>query len=145
MSYSRATRQAFALEYARVGNATHALRNVLGTEHADRMQPHTLRARASELLNDCRTVELIEEAKAEMQRKGEPLPHYRGRTWRADLFSDEKDPPTKPYLLSSENRERTGTETVRAGTITASFATHQALINKLMNRLHCKARRQTKI
>ena len=42
------------------------------------MQPHTLRAKASELLNDYRAVELIEQEKAEMQQRGEPLPHYRG-------------------------------------------------------------------
>lgn len=94
MSYGKAIREAFAKAYAERGNATHALAQVLGKERAEKMQRHSLRARASDLLNDYRTVELIEQHKTEMLERGEPLPHYRERTYRADLISDE---PKKIY------------------------------------------------
>ncbi|KOE63228.1 hypothetical protein [Aggregatibacter actinomycetemcomitans] len=103
MGYGWEIRRQFAKAYARHGNATHALKMVLGEERAGKMQPHTLRAKASGLLNDYRTVELIEQEKAEMQQRGEPLPHYRGRTERTDLISDEpieiKLPPTRPFVI----------------------------------------------
>ena len=103
MSYGQEIRSQFAKAYAKMGNATHALRMVLGEERAGRMKSHTLRAKASGLLNDYRTVELIEQEKAEMQQRGEPLPHYRGRTERTDLISDEpieiKLPPTRPFVI----------------------------------------------
>ena len=51
MVYGHEIRNQFAVTYAKVGNATHALRMVLGEQRACRMKPHTLRARASELLN----------------------------------------------------------------------------------------------
>lgn len=86
-----------------MGNATHALLAVLGDERANRMKPHTLRARASDLLNHYRVWEQIEQEKAEMQQRGEPLPHYRGRTWRADLITDEVYEPIKipprPFVI----------------------------------------------
>ncbi|KOE65880.1 hypothetical protein [Aggregatibacter actinomycetemcomitans] len=103
MGYGWEIRRQFAKVYARNGNATHALKMVLGEERAGKMQPHTLRAKASELLNDYRTVALIEQEKAEMQQRGEPLPHYRGRTERTDLISDEpieiKLPPARPFVI----------------------------------------------
>ncbi|TYA48646.1 terminase [Aggregatibacter actinomycetemcomitans] len=103
MGYGWEIRRQFAKVYARNGNATHALKMVLGEERAGKMQPHTLRAKASELLNDYRTVALIEQEKAEMQQRGEPLPHYRGRTERTDLISDEpieiKLPPAHPFAI----------------------------------------------
>ncbi|MGX3021510.1 hypothetical protein [Ursidibacter sp. B-7004-1] len=42
--------KSFAKQYAKTGNAKKALVEVLGEERASRMKPHTLRARASELL-----------------------------------------------------------------------------------------------
>ena len=96
MGYGREIRSQFAKAYAKMGNATHALRMVLGEERTGRMKPHTLRAKASELLNDYRTVELIEQEKEEMQQRGETLPHYRLRTWRADLLSGEPYQPPEP-------------------------------------------------
>lgn len=96
MGYGREIRSQFAKAYAKVGNATHALRMVLGEERAGRMKPHTLRAKASELLNHYRVAEQIEQEKAEMQQRGETLPHYRLRTWRADLISDEVHQPIEP-------------------------------------------------
>ncbi|WP_109083456.1 terminase [Aggregatibacter kilianii] len=109
MSYGQEIRSQFAKAYAKMGNATHALRMVLGEERAEKMQPHTLRAKASELLNDYRTVELIEQEKAEMQQRGEPLPHYRGRTERTDLITGEpieiKLPPTLPFVIPWGMRE----------------------------------------
>lgn len=109
MSYGQEIRSQFAKAYAKMGNATHALRMVLGEERAEKMQPHTLRAKASELLNDYRTVELIEQEKAEMQQRGEPLPHYRGRTERTDLITGEpieiKLPPTRPFVIPWGMRE----------------------------------------
>ena len=95
MSYGQEIRNQFAKAYAKMGNATHALRMVLGEERAGRMKPHTLRAKASELLNHYRVAEQIEQEKAEMQQRGETLPHYRLRTWRADLISDEAYKPIK--------------------------------------------------
>lgn len=109
--YGYHIRLAFAETYARVGNATHSLRKVLGDERANRMQPHTLRAKASTLLNDYRTVALIDEFKAEMEAKGIPLPHYRKPTERTDLF---EDPPTKLDILSDEKRERSVNKRSRA-------------------------------
>ncbi|MBN6082397.1 terminase [Aggregatibacter actinomycetemcomitans] len=103
MGYGWEIRRQFAKAYARHGNATYALKMVLGEERAGKMQPHTLRAKASELLNDYRTVELIEREKAEMQQRGEPLPHYRGRTERTDLITGEpieiKLPPARPFVI----------------------------------------------
>ena len=96
MSYGQEIRSQFAKAYAKVGNATHALRMVLGEERAGRMKPHTLRAKASELLNHYRVAEQIEQEKAEMQQRGEELPHYRLRTWRTDLISDEVHQPLEP-------------------------------------------------
>ena len=96
MGYGREIRSQFAKAYAKMGNATHALRMVLGEERAGRMKPHTLRARASDLLNHCRVWEQIEQEKAEMQQRGEVLPYYRLRTWRADLISDEVHQPIGP-------------------------------------------------
>lgn len=103
MGYGREIRSQFAKAYAKMGNATHALRMVLGEERAGRMKPHTLRAKASELLNHYRVAEQIEQEKAEMQQRGEVLPHYRGRTERTDLISDEpieiKLPPERPFVI----------------------------------------------
>lgn len=98
MGYGREIRSQFAKAYAKMGNATHALRMVLGEERAGRMKPHTLRAKASGLLNHYRVWEQIEQEKAEMQQRGEVLPHYRGRTWRADLLSGEPYQPPEPLL-----------------------------------------------
>lgn len=95
MSYGKEIQSEFAKAYARMGNAKHALLAVLGDERANRMKPHTLRARASDLLNHCRVWEQIEQEKAEMQQRGETLPHYRGRTVRTDLISDEVYEPIK--------------------------------------------------
>lgn len=108
--YGYQIRLAFAQTYACVGNATHSLKAVLGEERANRMQPHTLRAKASTLLNDYRTVALINEFKAEMKANGIPLPHYRKRTVRTDLF---KDLPTKLDLLRDRNNGRTANKTSR--------------------------------
>lgn len=83
--YGKEIRERFAQAYARKGNAKRALVEVLGKERAGKMRPHTLRARASELLNDYRTVALIEQEKRAMRERGQPLPKYRKRTWRADL------------------------------------------------------------
>lgn len=95
MSYGKEIESQFAKAYARMGNATHALLAVLGDERANRMKPHTLRAKASELLNNYRVLEQIEQGKAEMQQRGETLPHYRGRTVRTDLISNEVYEPIK--------------------------------------------------
>lgn len=103
MSYGKEIESQFAKAYARMGNATHALLAVLGDERANRMKPHTLRAKASELLNNYRVLEQIEQEKAEMQQRGETLPHYRGRTERTDLINDEpieiRLPPERPFVI----------------------------------------------
>lgn len=83
--YGREIREAFAIAYARRGNATKALIQVLGSERASKMQPHTLRAKASKLLNDYRAVAIIEQEKIAMIKRGDYLPRYRLRTYRADL------------------------------------------------------------
>lgn len=83
--YGREIREAFAIAYARRGNATKALIQVLGKERASKMQPHTLQAKASTLLNDYRTVAIIEQEKSAMLKRGDYLPRYRLRTYRADL------------------------------------------------------------
>ncbi|TGZ98649.1 hypothetical protein [Rodentibacter pneumotropicus] len=88
MSYGQAIREEFAKTYARLGNATHALKSVLGEERAAKMKPHTLRAKASELFNDYRTQALIEFEKAEMLSRRERLPRYRKPTVRTDLMSN---------------------------------------------------------
>ena len=95
MSYGKEIESQFAKAYARMGNAKHALLAVLGDERANRMKPHTLRAKASGLLNNYRVLEQIEQEKAEMQQRGETLPHYRGRTVRTDLITDEVYEPVK--------------------------------------------------
>lgn len=95
--YGREIREQFARAYARMGNATHALNQVLGNERAARMQPHTLRAKASELLNDYRTVAMIEAEKLAMMARGEKLPDYRKPTSRTDLIS-ESNQPFEPRL-----------------------------------------------
>jgi len=102
MGYGHEIRNQFAVTYAKVGNATHALRMVLGEQRACRMKPHTLRARASELLNHYLVWEQIEQEKAEMQQCGEVLPHYRGRTERTDLMTGEYkpyEPPPRPFVI----------------------------------------------
>ena len=102
MSYGKEIESQFAKAYARMGNATHALLAVLGDERANRMKPHTLRARASDLLNHCRVWEQIEQEKAEMQHRGEVLPHYRGRTERTDLMTGDYqpyEPPPRPFVI----------------------------------------------
>lgn len=68
--YGKEIRERFAQAYARKGNAKRALVEVLGKERAGKMRPHTLRARASELLNDYRTVALIEQEKRAMRERG---------------------------------------------------------------------------
>ncbi|QBQ63871.1 hypothetical protein EXH44_06305 [Actinobacillus indolicus] len=83
--YGRAIREDFARAYAKLGNATKALIQVLGSERANKMQRHTLRAKASTLLNDFRTVEIIEQEKKLMIERGDYLPRYRLRTYRVDL------------------------------------------------------------
>lgn len=93
--YGRAIREQFAITYAHTGKANKALIHVLGKERAERMKPHTLRARASDLLNHYEVVELIEQEKTEMQKRGEVLPHYQGRTWRSDLYCKDK-PEAEP-------------------------------------------------
>lgn len=102
MSYGKAIREEFAKTYARVGNAAHALRIVLGEERAGKMQPHTLRAKASELLNHYLVVKQIEQHKAEMIKRGETLPHFRGRTVRNDLMAADDKPielPARPFVI----------------------------------------------
>lgn len=86
--YGREIREAFAIAYARRGNATKALIQVLGKERASKMQLHTLRAKASTLLNDYRTVAMIEQEKSAMLKRGDYLPRYRLRTYRAELRAD---------------------------------------------------------
>lgn len=138
MGYGARTRFEFAQAYARTGNAAHALREVLGKERAERMTPHSLRARASELLNDYRTDELIEQFKAEMVAEGVALPHYRGRTYRTDLMSEQKkDRPAKLDILNTETERRSVTETV-------SFGTNSALIARLERKLLKRTKRRTK-
>lgn len=56
-------RAQFAKAYAQKGIAKLALVETLGKERAGKMNPHTLRAIASELLNDYLTVVLIEQEK----------------------------------------------------------------------------------
>lgn len=90
MSYGKEIQSEFAKTYARIGNATHALKQVLGEERADKMKPHTLRAKACELFNDYRTQALIEFEKAEMLSRRERLPRYRKPTVRTDLMTDEE-------------------------------------------------------
>jgi hypothetical protein len=82
-------RAQFAKAYARKGIATHALVEVLGKEKVGKMNPHTLRARASELLNDYRTVALIEQEKRAMRERGQPLPKYRRLSYRMDLMVEK--------------------------------------------------------
>ncbi|STO63035.1 Uncharacterised protein [Haemophilus parahaemolyticus] len=82
-------RAQFAKAYAQKGIAKLALVEALGKERADKMNPHTLRARASELLNDYLTVVLIEQEKKAMRERGQPLPKYRRRTYRADLMAEK--------------------------------------------------------
>ena len=77
-------RAQFAKAYAQKGIAKLALIEVLGKERADKMNPHTLRARASELLNDYRTVALIEQEKKAMRERGQPLPKYRRRAYKCE-------------------------------------------------------------
>lgn len=138
MGYGARTRLEFAQAYARTGNAAHALREVLGKERTERMNPHSLRARASELLNDYRTDELIEQFKAEMVAEGVALPHYMGRTYRTDLMSEQKkDRPAKPDILNTETERRSATETV-------SFGTNSALIARLERKLLKRTQRRTK-
>ncbi|WGE31512.1 hypothetical protein NYR60_06505 [Actinobacillus genomosp. 2] len=95
--YGHQIRQRFAIEYAHRGNATQALEAVLGAERAGRMKPVTLRAKASTLLNDYRTVVLIEQEKFAMLERGERLPRFRKRTERTDLMNEltEKLKPTQ--------------------------------------------------
>lgn len=140
MGYGARTRLEFAQAYARTGNATHALREVLGKERAERMTPHSLRARAraSEILNDYRTDELIEQFKAEMVAEGVALPHYRGRTYRTDLMSEEKkDRLAKPDILNTETERRSATETAR-------FRTNESFIDRLERKLLKRTKRRTK-
>ena len=77
-------RAQFAKAYAQKGIAKLALIEVLGEERAGKMNPHTLRARASELLNDYRTVALIEQEKKAMRERGQPLPKYRRRAYKCE-------------------------------------------------------------
>ena len=106
--YGAKIRQQFAIEYAHRGNATQALEAVLGAERAGRMKPVTLRAKASELLNDYRTMELIEQEKQAMTERGERLPRFRKRTYRTDLVSDmgecSKPIPRQPTVFLQEIR-----------------------------------------
>lgn len=95
--YGREIREQFARSYARMGNATHALKCVLGDERAGKMKANTLRAKASELLNDYRTVAMIEAEKLAMMTRGEKLPDYRKPTSRTDLIS-ESNQPFEPRL-----------------------------------------------
>lgn len=96
MHFNPDTQEAFAQAYTRLGNATHALMLVFGVERTARMKPHTLRARASELLNDYRVAKRIEELKAEIKASGGILPRYRKRTYRSDLMSKtEKESQNK--------------------------------------------------
>lgn len=95
--YGREIREQFARAYARMGNATHSLKCVLGDERAGKMKANTLRAKASELLNDYRTVAIIEAEKLAMMTRGEKLPSYRKPTSRTDLIS-ESNQPFEPRL-----------------------------------------------
>lgn len=74
--------EAFAQAYVRLGNATHAYLEAIGQRS---MKPHTVRARASEYLNHYRIAARIEELIKEKRQRGEPLPHFRERTFRSDL------------------------------------------------------------
>lgn len=77
-------RAQFAKAYAQKGNAELALVEALGEERAGKMNPHTLRARASELLNDYLTVVLIEQEKRAMRERGQSLPKYRRRAYKCE-------------------------------------------------------------
>lgn len=90
--YGREIREKFAIAYAKSGNATHALIQVLGNERAERMQRHTIRAKASTLYKDYRTQELIKQEQQRMRERGERLPKYRKSTTRTDLISQESKP-----------------------------------------------------
>ncbi|OOF79098.1 hypothetical protein BKG96_03280 [Rodentibacter caecimuris] len=128
MSYGQAIREEFAKTYARLGNATHALKSVLGEERAARMKPHTLRAKASDLLNDYRTQALIEHEKAEMLSRRERLPRYRKPTVRTDLMTDE----VREVIQNERSQHYDPLAQIKA--------MRQQLINKLIK----KARRSLK-
>lgn len=95
--YGREIREKFAIAYAHSGNATHALIQVLGNERAERMQRHTLRAKASTLYNDYRIRAMIKQEQQRMRKRGERLPKYRKSTSRTDLISQESKPTTPDF------------------------------------------------
>lgn len=105
MNFNPDIREAFAQAYTRIGNSTAALTLVLGAERSARMQPHTLRARASELLNDYRVANRIEEIKQEIMASGGVLPKYRKRTYRSDLMKEaEAELNAEPPKTTTKNK-----------------------------------------
>ncbi|MEE3607704.1 terminase small subunit [Avibacterium paragallinarum] len=68
---------AFVQKYIELGNAAEAYRATHA--NAANMQPHSLRARASNLINDYRVYYRIKDLIAEKRKRGEKLPHFNGR------------------------------------------------------------------
>lgn len=68
---------AFVQKYIELGNAAEAYRATHA--NAANMQPHSLRARASNLLNDYRVYNRIKAIISEKRKRGEKLPHFNGR------------------------------------------------------------------
>ncbi|MEE6028419.1 hypothetical protein M5S04_02065 [Avibacterium paragallinarum] len=68
---------AFVQKYIELGNAAEAFRATHA--NAANMQPHSLRARASNLINDYRVYYRIKALIAEKRKRGEKLPHFNGR------------------------------------------------------------------
>ena len=80
MMYGYKIMKCFAKEYAKTGNAKEALIATIGEERAHKMKPHSLRARASELLGHWYVKEQFLIERDKLIEQGEELPpRYRIR------------------------------------------------------------------
>lgn len=116
----------FAQAYARLGNATHALIEVLGEERAKRMKRTSLRARASELKNHYLIVNRVAEIVAEMKNTGEITPHFRASTYRTDLFNDEE----MAQLYANLERRQAELDIQRQLAVNKTFQTIERRLNR---------------
>lgn len=65
--------EAFCLAYVECGNELKAYQTI----NTGTMKPHSMRARASEMMNDYRVFNRVKELIIERKAKGEPLPKFR--------------------------------------------------------------------
>lgn len=82
-----AKQEAFSHAYVETGNILQAYKSV----NTGTMKPHSMRARASGMMNDYRVFARVKELIIERKAQGKPLPGFRRGSLVAEWLEGERD------------------------------------------------------